>query len=239
VQSAILALLLVAGLAASTVWFVVVGASHARRTKVLARRANEMGMLFSVDDPFDIPRRYADFAIVSSGHSGRACNVTHGRIEGLPARAFDFHYELGHGTRRLRRCYGVVSLETGGQLPSLLLWQEPEATFAPLAVLQTDGRRGGWSFRGEAVLADIVLAADPAPPGLGACFETQGGTLILATPVRRRQDYAASLAALGRVFLAVKGAGLLEPHRRDVPAARASGKSHGASDARVETRPSP
>ena len=47
--------LLTGTLAASAVFFAVLGLLQHLRTRALARKAHEMGMQFSSDDPFDLP----------------------------------------------------------------------------------------------------------------------------------------------------------------------------------------
>jgi hypothetical protein len=235
-QSAVLALLLIAGFVTAVVWFVLMGAFQARRAAALARRANETGMLFTADDPFDLPRRYADFALVSSGHSGRACNVTHGRIEGLPIRAFDFHYELGHGTRRLSRHYAVVAMETPRDLPVVLMWNQRDPAFAPLATLRSDGQAGAWSFRGDASLAGILGEGCSEAAGEGPCIETRGSTLMFAAPVRTQKDYSAGLAVAEKLLASMKNAGVLRWGGGTLHVADLSRRPDQSSDAGVETQ---
>jgi len=181
-QNAILALLLLAGFLGAMAWFVVLGMRQARRAKALARRANETGMLFSAEDCFGLPSRYADFLLISGGHSGRACHVAHGRVGGLPVKVFDFHYELGHGTRRLAARCRIVSLETDRSLPPLLMWDPRQAVLAPLTVQLSDGRIGELLFRGRADLAAAVTDVWAGTPMAGACIESRGATLLLSAP---------------------------------------------------------
>lgn len=153
----ILIALLIAILAAAIVSIAVMGLCRRRRTKALARKAGEMGMRFSADDPFDVPRRYGNFTVISSGHSPCASNVTYGRLNRRVVRAFDFRYELGHGTRRTTRHYGVIVLETEIHLPEVLMWNERDAESIPLCAIQPDGRIGCWSYCGSEELASVLL----------------------------------------------------------------------------------
>jgi hypothetical protein len=236
-QNAILALLLIVGFLAAVAWFVVMGALQARRTGALARWANETGMLFAADDPFDLPRKYANFALVAGGHSGRACNVTHGPLEGLPVRAFDFHYELGHGTRRLSLHYGVVAAETGQELPAVLMWNERQPGFAPLAALCRDAEVRGWSFRGSASLAALLGGACPDLADRAACIETRGTILMLAAPVRLREGHARDLAAAGKLLAAMRTARVLRAGDDAPGVADTSVGLRGVGEAKVETQP--
>jgi len=176
---------LVGVLLAASVSFTVMGLGKMRRRRRLARDAHESGMKFFPDDPYDVPRRYADFAAISSGHSPCANNVTAGRLRGRTFQAFDFRCELGHGTRRLTRRYSVVVAETRLAQPSLLMWHTGDAELAPLAARDMQGRLGQWSFRGSRALAEAVEAAcrriEQAQPGI----EVRGSVVLIAAPVRR------------------------------------------------------
>lgn len=192
----ILVVLLLAAPVAAVIVFAVGGVLQVRRRDRLARAAHEAGLLFSAQDPFDIARRYAGFALIGAGHSGRATNVTYGRLDGLPVRAFDFRYEIGHGTRRSARHYAVVVVESPHPLAPFLLWRAQDADMAPLAARAPSGRLGDWDCRG--------LGAAPAvaklPPSLAHTATSiqalpatelgqpgQSGTVLLAcAPVRRR-----------------------------------------------------
>ena len=203
-QNVILALLLLAGFLAAVVWFAVLGIRQARRAKALARCANEMGMLFSMEDCFSLPRRYADFLLMSGGHSGRACHVAHGRGGGFPVKVFDFHYELGHGTKRLAERRRIVSLETNRLLPQLLMWDPRQVVLAPLTIQVSDGRVGEWLFRGRADLASAVTEVWADTPMEGACLESRGTTLLLSAPsVPAKADDGRLLALAGRVLAAL------------------------------------
>ena len=147
---------LVGVLLAASVSFAVMGLGKMLRRRRLARDAHESGMKFFPDDPYDVPRRYADFAVVSSGHSPCANNVTAGRLGGRALRAFDFRCELGHGTRRLTRRYSVAVAETSLAQASLLMWHTGDAELAPMAARDMQGRVGQWSFRGSRALAEAV-----------------------------------------------------------------------------------
>jgi hypothetical protein len=198
----LLVVLLLAAPAAAVIAFAVGGAIQARRRNRLARAAHEAGLLFSADDPFDVPRRYGDFALIGAGHGGRATNVTYGRLGGLPIRAFDFRYEIGHGTRRHTRHYAVVVVETGAPLPKFSLWSSREDDLAPLAVRQAEGSLGGWDYRGEGasrVLASLSGGLARAATGIEAVGRSAGdltenaATLLVCAPVRRAGLYVGRL----------------------------------------------
>ena len=121
--------------AISMVVFAVLGAMQMRRTRRLTWEAHTRGLRFAAEDPFDVPRRYSDFALMHLGHSPRANNVVYGRIGRRAARAFDFRYEAGHGTRRTTRPYSVITVDAELPLPSAILWNEADLSAAPLVVL--------------------------------------------------------------------------------------------------------
>jgi hypothetical protein len=202
IAQGLLAILLLAVPVAAATAFVVGGARQVRRRNRLARAAHEAGLLFSVEDPFGVPRRYADFAVISAGHGARATHVTYGRLGGLPIRAFDFRYEIGHGTRRHTRHYGVVVVEVEVPLPPFLLWSNRDGDLAPLAVRQAESESDGWSCRGEgAAWALAHLSGDLAREASGieavvptACDVAEVRTsLLVCAPVQRGGLYVGRL----------------------------------------------
>lgn len=185
----------------------IMGALQVRRTRALAGEAHRMELRFSPDDPFDVPRRYADFALVHCGHSPRASNVTYGRVGGCPVRAFDFRYEVGHGTRRSARHYSVIVVETDLSLPFVLMWHEGDAQAAPLAVRQAGKRRGGWFCLGSDRLAASLADACAPMTGDRVSMQTRENAIMLCMPVqRRRQHYTDHLDNIQGVLDAAKAA---------------------------------
>jgi len=181
-------------LAAAVVSCAVMGLLQIRRTRVLAREANKLGMRFSRDDPFDVSRRYANFALMSSGHSLRASNVIYGRLSRRPVRAFDFRYEVGHGTRRVTRRYSVVVMETDRQLPRLLMWHDRDAGDAPLEARQGDGHLACWTYRGSDDLAASARDACLALADDAVSIETSGTSLMaFSSAGSRGRGYAERL----------------------------------------------
>jgi len=181
----VLVVVLVGVLAASVVLFGVLGAARVRRTRRLARRAHQRGMRFFRDDPFDVPRRYAAFAAISCGHSPRASNVVDMRLDGIPVRSFDFHCELGHGTRRTARRFGVVVAET--ELPGgrAVLWHEADGDLSPLAARGGPGARrvGPWACSGSPRLVEALAAAAAELAPRGASLEVAAAGLLVCVPV--------------------------------------------------------
>ena len=197
---------LVAVLVAASVSFAVMGLGKVLRRRRLARDAHQRGLRFFPDDPYDVPRRYADFAVISSGHSPCANNVTAGGIAGRTVRAFDFCCELGHGTRRLTRRYSVAVAETRLSQPSLLMWHAGDGELAPLAARDVQGQVGQWSFCGSRELAETVQAAcrhlDHAQPSV----EIRGSVVLIAVPVRRSiRQYALALDEVSGIIEALDG----------------------------------
>jgi hypothetical protein len=166
------------------------GLSRVRRTRRLAAWAGEHDLHFDVQDPYDIPTRYTDFALISCGHSPWTCNVSHGRGTRGQLRAFDYRYEVGHGPRRMTRRYAVVLLETDLDLPEVLLWHDGDSANAPLQIRPFAGRVGHWSFQGDSEMADrICRLADSLGEG-GTSFQIRrGGIMILRPLARRKGDY--------------------------------------------------
>jgi hypothetical protein len=180
--------ILLAVLAGSVVVFLVAAVLQHRRTGFLSSRATERGMRFSAADSFEVPRRYRLFTAISGGHSARASNMTYGRVDGWPVRAFDFRYEVGHGTHRETRHYGVLAVETDLPLPEALLWNEADAAEAPLPAVLGDGTVACWSYRGDDHLARVLGDAAVPLAGQRVSIESQGGVVLLAKPLPGAED---------------------------------------------------
>ena len=227
--------LLVVVLIAAVVSFAVMGIMQQRRGKTLARKAHAMGMRFSGDDPFEVPRRYATCALMTSGHSPRAHNVTYGRIEGILVRAFDFRYELGHGPRRISKHYSVIVAETEQDMPPVLMWNDRDAQLAPLTARQADGHVGSWVFRGSQQLATMLADAfGQTLADEAASIQVSGTICMVCLPVRqRRQDYAGPLAqAIAKLralpaFRSARAASAAEPARAPADNATAQTSTDG------------
>jgi len=197
--------LLVGVLVGAVISFVVMGMMQLRRTNSLATRAHAMNMHFSPVDPFNVPRRYGAFALIRGGHGQRAHNVTHGHLAGWPVRAFDFHYEVAHATRRAARHYGVVVVETDMDLPDVLMWHEDDADGPPLAARAALVRAGAWSCTGDVAFARRLmrvcepLADDPVS------IETRRAAIMFCSPVRKsRSDYDQPLERIGQALVELK-----------------------------------
>ncbi len=208
--------LLIGTLAASAVSFAVMGLLQHLRASALARKAHEMGMQFSSDDPFDLPCILADFALVSSGHSPRAENVTHGRLDGRAIRAFDFRYEAGHGTQRLTRHYSVIAIEPPHEADWMLMWHEDDAPAAPMSLRLANRHLGRWFYQGSRPVA-VALGKVCEKLGRPVSMETRGNTVMLFMPVpRSRRAYAAQVADVAEIAAdIVKALGRASPRSKD------------------------
>ena len=189
-QIAFMATLVIA-LVAAMISFVVMGTRHLGRSRTLARHSHERGMRFSREDPFGVPERYRDFALISCGHSPRACNVSHGQIDSWNVRAFDFRYEVGHGTRRMTCHYSVIVIDTQIDFPNVLMWSDADAEHAPLEVRRSDGHVDCWCFTGSGALADVLRNAAGSLVAEGLSMQVRGSMLMVALPAfhRRGWDY--------------------------------------------------
>ncbi len=174
--------LLVGVLAASVLTFVVMGLRRLKRTRRLARAAHEQHRRFFVDDPFDVPGRYGEFALISAGHSPRADNVTDARLFGQAARAFDFRCELGHGTRRSTRHYTVLAAETARPVGRVIMWHDNDAELAPLLARCGEGHVGPWRYAGDAALAATLARAAGELSDADASIEVRDRVVLLAAP---------------------------------------------------------
>lgn len=161
------------------------GLRQRRRTSVLAAWAHAKGMRFSPDDPFDIPRRYADFSIIRGGHSPCVHNVTYGQRSGLPIRAFDFRYEVGHGTSRVTRHYNVLLIERDAPVPAVLMWNAHDLESAPLEARAGTETLACWTVSGDKARAGGLGFACSELADLGVSLQAAGRTLMLFAPGRR------------------------------------------------------
>lgn len=182
---------LVAVLLAASVAFIVMGMAKVRRRRRLARQAHERGLKFFPEDPYDVPRRYADFAVISSGHSPCANNVTAGGVGARPVRAFDFRCELGHGTRRTTRLCSVAVGEARLDLGNLLMWHTDDAELAPLAAGASGVTMGPWNCIGSPDLARAVMAACEPIAEARPSVEVRGPVVLVAAPVSRAVSHYA------------------------------------------------
>ena len=202
--------LLMAVLVAALAFFAVTHVRQAMRTRLLSRLSSQLNLRFSADDPFDVPRRYADFTLIGSGHSPQASNVMHGRLEQLPVQAFDYRYEIGHGTRRATRHYQVVAIEIERKLPALVMWSDEDPESVPLAAQLRDGHIAAWSYRGNGELARAVKDACGSVFGGSVSLEVGGQTFMVFRPVKRRQNnLAARLREVAEAVRAVQSHPLL------------------------------
>ena len=177
--------LLTAILLAAVVSFAVMATMRLRRSRAAARQAHQLGMRFSAEDPLDVPRRYAESALVSGGHSAKADNVIYGQMRGRRVQAFDFRCEVGHGTRRLTRHYDVVVVEIHGQLPRLLMWNDAAADWAPMEARANDRHVANWSYGGDTELAEELVRVSSKLTAVDPSFQTCGTSLMIFAPARR------------------------------------------------------
>jgi len=181
--------LLISLLVASVTYFAIMGLVQHRRARGLARKAHRMNLRFSRDDPFDIPRRYARFTLMNGGHSPRASNVMHGRIDGRLVRGFDFHFEIGHGTRRLTRHYGVIIVETNQPVPRGILWSRGDSESAPLVVRRAiRSAAGDWISTGSHQVQSILRENATALVDKEISVETGEAAIMFYIPIRRRKQ---------------------------------------------------
>ena len=174
--------------------FVIAGFRQILRTRRLTRQANELGMQFAADDLFDIPRQYADFALISNGHSPRANNVSYGRLDGRRVRAFDFRYEVCHGTQRLTRHYMAIAIETDRVFPGVVMWNAHDADSAPLQARMADGRIACWIYTGSSETAAMLKDACHGMIDRDTSLELSGSTFMVFAHVRHgREGYGRRL----------------------------------------------
>jgi hypothetical protein len=174
--------ILIGVLLAAVVMFAVLGLARVVRAHRLARGAHERGMRFFPTDGYDVPRRYADFAVISCGHSPRASNMMAGRLDGAMVRCFDYHCELGHGPRRTSRLLRVLAAEVAAEVAApTVMWHESDADLAPLEA-RGQRRIGPWACSGDLDLAEAIASQCPTLASKGASIELRAGGVMLCVP---------------------------------------------------------
>ena len=88
-----------------------------KRRERLGEIAMQMGLEFSITDPFGIPSRYGAFHRLNSGHSRKAKNVMHGELGGMPLKIFDYRYTTGGGKNSSTHNLSIVLAETDYTFP--------------------------------------------------------------------------------------------------------------------------
>ena len=156
----------------------VMGLLQRSRTLRLSRISSEQALRFAAEDPFDLPVRYRHLAVIASGHSCFADNVTYGQVEGWVFRAFDLHFEAGHGTSRLTRRFYAAIAELPQPLAAVLAW-DPQA----ISLLEPAKQNGHMLTAGPGsdMLGDLPL--NEGMVYIQAC----GPTLMICIPLRRRK----------------------------------------------------
>ena len=174
---------LIAILSVAALMRVAMAGARWRRRRALARAAHELGLRFSAEDPFDLPRRYAGSALMQLGHSACAENVVFGRLAGWPLRWFDYRFEAGHGPHRLTRQLNVVAAETQLQCGLALACRGTAGGEAMGVLCEVFPVEGGWWRRAaHAKQADRLIGAWPATGSEAVSIHAFGGVVLFALP---------------------------------------------------------
>jgi hypothetical protein len=117
--------LLFGGFGALIVALVIWGIIRSRREReAMAALAAELGVRFYAEDPWDLPERYGQFDLFSSGHSKHATNVLAGDADGRSMMAFDYTYKTGSGKDESTYSYQALILGLPVLAPHLSLRDE-------------------------------------------------------------------------------------------------------------------
>ena len=200
--------LLVVLLGGGVIGFAILGLRRRWRRHRLAMRCVAAGMEFVPNDPFNAPRYFCDFALMSAGHSPRAQNVSQGRAGGARLRAFDLGYEAGHGIRRSCRQYTVVVLEGEHDLGDVLMWHRDDAAGAPLQAARAESIVGPWVYSGDdATAARLARACEPLAAAR-ASLQVIRGVLMICAPAMGGETYETLTGASAEICetLAVRAA---------------------------------
>ncbi len=168
-------------LAAATVYIAVMSVLRRRSARAASRSAHTRDFRFAASDPFDIPRRYGDLALIACGHSPRASNVTHGQMSGRPVRGFDFRCEAGHAARRMPRHYSVLVVEAC-DLPDVLMWHVDDLPLAPLAAREGRTGVGAWQCVGDEDAARRIAGVCGELAERPVSVQSRGGKLLFCVP---------------------------------------------------------
>ncbi|HPS52409.1 MAG TPA: hypothetical protein PLK08_02550, partial [Phycisphaerae bacterium] len=150
----IFGLILIAFFIAALCVFGAHGWQMVRRERMLAGQANDAGLKFSREDPFEIPLKYAAFSLMRCGHGQIAYNVAYGRLDSFDVQALDFSYEIGDGFERSTHRYGVIifAVPVCGHM---LMWPQCK-TVHNMPLLTADNIVevvGPWQYCGSGSLA--------------------------------------------------------------------------------------
>jgi len=199
-------LLLIAILGVATLTLAGMALSQWRRRVAWRRAAGECDLKFSLQDIFDLPRRYAGLSLMQAGHSAYADNLIYGRLDEWFLRAFDYRFEAGHGPQRVTRRYCVVAAETQLSLAGASAWRDVELD-SPAALLSMGpSPAAGWHAAGDAGVAAALAACWPAEGAKAIWIQANEGVVLFATPgrldrgrlVRQLRATAAGLSRLAR-----------------------------------------
>jgi len=227
-------LLLIAALVGSAGVLAALLAAGRRRSGRRSRQSHELAMGFAAEDPFDLPRRYGQFALLGRGHGLRAHDVTYGRYGGRRARCFEVRLEQGHGPHRLIRRASAVAVETDHDLGVVLLWHDRDAEGRELFLPPAAGQVGPWRCCGPAQAVEALAGACGLSQGAGASIEVRGGVLLLWVPYLTA-DTTAWLAEAARAVAALTGpaedetAGSPPLHSADPPDTKSAGAGPAAA----------
>lgn len=204
-QHSVISLLIVV-LGASVAAFCAMGLRQRTRRLALAAAAAEMHLEFNSADLNDLPLRYADLALIGSGHSRRADNITTGRIGRWHVRVFDFRYEAGHGVGRLTQHYSAAVVDLADPMDSLLLWHKGDIKNAPLEARFGDGDAGAWTYLGSEAVAHRLAHACAPLSDLAVSAQVERDVLLLCCPAGRgTKAYIQLMTSLGDVLAALAG----------------------------------
>ncbi len=132
--------------------------AQCRRRRQLVRLADRCGLRFSWRDPFALLQRYGACRVMQAGHSGYVDAVLYGRYRGWNVRMFDFHFEVGHGPRRLVRRDCVIAAELPEAVAPVLVWRA-DRTEAAAPLPSARRLEGPWHGSGDAALSRAICRA--------------------------------------------------------------------------------
>lgn len=203
-MSYIFGTLLVLALLVTILVFCAKGLARLKRESVLAGKAAALSLSFTREDSGDLPGHFPGFSLMSCGHSRRAYNIAHGQVDGCEVQAFDFRYEIGHGSRRRTRHHGVimVRLRLDGRV---CMWSGADVEHFPLIIDRIEGSVGNWSYAGNRQLAERLSERIGELASSRASIELRREWLMIAFGVDDENwwDYSRWLAQVVRLAKSV------------------------------------
>ncbi len=183
-----MAALLIAILLLSSLVLTGMGFRRWRRRGRLTRLAHQCGLRFSARDTFGLAQRYQGCYLMQSGHSAHAANVLFGQFGAWRLRLFDYHFEVGHGPRRVARRFSVVAADIPEAGAGAFCWRDGPAGTLGLPLSGAELSPDRWWRAGDRTLGRRITDCWPGGELESVGIEVVNSTVLFATADRLRSD---------------------------------------------------